>query len=97
MDAPAIYALVDVLARIEIDMQTGRSSFAKVNERHAMLCPIPEATADATCRCARVPGLASVQHGAINSADHRGSGGSCRQCCAARRIARLQTARSSVI
>ena len=52
MDAPAIYALVDVLARIEIDMQTGRSSFAKVNERHAMLCPIPEATADATCRCA---------------------------------------------
>ena len=82
MDAAALYAFVDVLARIEIDMHTGRSSFAKVNERHAMLCPIPEATATQHAAAPHVPGLASVQHGAINSADHRGSGGSCRQCCA---------------
>jgi hypothetical protein len=47
MDA-ALYALVDVLACMEMDMRTGHSSFAKVNERHAALRAIAEAAADAT-------------------------------------------------
>ena len=82
MDAAALYALVDVLAPIEIDMRTGHSSFAKVNERHAALRAIAEADDHQHAAAPRVPGLASVQHGAIKSAEHRGSGGSCRQCCA---------------
>ena len=83
MDAAALYALVDVLARMEIDMRTGHSSFAKVNERHAALRPCRSRRRRHQHAAApRVPGLASVQHGAIKSADHRGSGGSCRQCCA---------------
>ena len=48
MDAAALYALVDVLAPMEVDMRTGHSSFAKVNERHAALRAIAEAAADAT-------------------------------------------------
>jgi hypothetical protein len=48
MDAAALYALVDVLAPMEINMPTGHSSFPKVNERHAALRAIAEAAADAT-------------------------------------------------
>jgi hypothetical protein len=50
MDAAALYAFVDVLAPMEIDMRTGHSSFAKVNERHAALRR--RSRRPPTCRCA---------------------------------------------